>query len=174
MEFEELVKRFSSKIKHLASKTFISSQMIDREDLYQEMVYHLWERWRRGELEGKTDAYIMGSCYFYLKNYLRKNKEKTKIISLNEPIGEGKEEIGELIPDQKPLIDERIDDILFVRRIMQKGLKQREKEVATFLSEGWTLRGIGEKLGISHVMVLKIKKDIEKKIKAQGKPCLSQ
>ncbi|MEW6482083.1 MAG: LuxR C-terminal-related transcriptional regulator [bacterium] len=42
-------------------------------------------------------------------------------------------------------------------------LTQREREVANFLKEGYTLREIGKKLGISHVSVLnkeKIKKNL--------------
>lgn len=168
MDFLELVKRFSSRIKHLSSRTFIPSQSIDQEDLYQEMIYHLWERWRKGEFEGKNDAYIMGSCYFHLKNYLRRFKEKGKIVSLNAPLGEEGISLEELIPDKTSLFEEKIDDVIFIEQMKDKELTRREKEVADLLSQSYTLREIGEKLGISHVRVFKIKKGISKKFKDGG------
>ena len=165
MEFKELVERFSPYIKWLASKSYIPSSAIDKNDLYQEMLFSLWQRWRKGELTNKTDGYIKGSCYFCLKNYLRKFKEKTRLISLQEPLGEDGATIEELIPDPKSLITERWDDAIFIQQMKEKELTRREKEVAEFLSQGYTLRDIGKKLGISHVRVLKIKENIGKKFK---------
>ena len=130
MKFEELVKKFSPKIKRLANRTFIPSKVINKDDLYQEMLSHLWERWRKGELGDKTDSYIIGSCYFHIKNYLRRFKEKTKLISLNEPLGEEGLSLEELIPSQTPLFEEKVDDILFIRKMKKKELNRREKEVA--------------------------------------------
>lgn len=168
MEFDRLVKKFSSQIKHLADKSFIPFKIIDKEDLYQEMLYHLWERWRKGELIDKTDAYIIGSCYFHLKNYLRRFKEKTKLISLNEPLGKEGTSLEELIPGQTSLFEKKVDDVLFIHQMKIKELSRREKEVAELLEQGYTLREIGKKLSISHVRVLKIKKNIGKKFKKRG------
>ncbi|MFH1859938.1 MAG: sigma-70 family RNA polymerase sigma factor [bacterium] len=166
MEFEELAKRFSPYIKYLALKSYIPSSAIDKEDLYQEMLASLWERWRKGELTDKTDGYIKGSCYFVLKNYLRKFREKAKLVSLQEPLGEDDVTLEELIPDQKSLLlPERLDDAIFIQQMKERELTRREKEVAEFLSQSYTLREIGERLGISHVMVLKIKKEMNRKFK---------
>lgn len=165
MEFEELVKRFSPYIRYLSSKSYIPSSAIDKEDLYQEILFSLWERWRKGEFFDKTDGYIRGSCYFTLKNYLRKSKEKVKLVSLQEPLGENGLLLEEFIPDQKPLITERWDDAIFIQQMKEKELTRREKEVAEFLSQGYTLREIGMKLSISHVRVLKIKENMGKKFK---------
>jgi RNA polymerase sigma factor (sigma-70 family) len=168
MEFETLLNKFSRRIKQLAAKSFIKSPAIDKDDLYQEMVYHLWERWRKGELEDKTDAYIVGSCYFHLKNYLRRFKHTTKIASLHDPIGEEGLSLEELIPDQKALFEQRTDDVLFIQKMKEKELTRREKEVTELLSEEYTLREISRKLDISHVRVLNIKKNISKKFKKGG------
>ncbi len=164
MEFGKLLERFSPNIKSLISKTTYLPQFIDKNDLFQEITIHLFERWKRGELEEKTDSYIIISCYFHLKNYLRKHKEKAKIISLNEPVGERGDTLEDLIPDKKPLFDEKIDDAIFIQKLT---LTQREHDVARFLGEGYTLRDIGKKLGISHVMVLKIKEKIKGKFLSQ-------
>ena len=101
MEFSELVKKVSPRIKQLAARIPTFSPAIDKEDLYQEMLFSLWERWRKGEFEDKTEAYIRGSCYFHLKNYLRKFREKVKLVSLQAPLGEDGVPLEELIPDQK-------------------------------------------------------------------------
>lgn len=166
MEFGELVKKFSPQIKHLAARSITSTSVIDKEDLYQEMLMHLWQRWKKGELDDKRDAYIVQSCYFHLRNYLRCHKEKARIVSLNEPIGE-EGTLEDLIPAPIPLFEERIDDAIFIQQMKEKELTRREKEVAELLSEDYTLREIGKKLGISHVRVLKIKENIGKKFKKE-------
>ncbi len=169
MEFKELVDKFSKRIRYLVSNSVIPSQGIGKEDLYQEILIHLWQSWSQGELEGKTDSYIIKGCYFYLKNYLRKFGEKARIINLNEPIDEESDiSLGELIPDPRPLFDERIDNILFIQQMKEKELTRRENEVFELLSQGYTLRDIGKSLGISHVRVLKIKEHISKKFKDKG------
>jgi RNA polymerase sigma factor (sigma-70 family) len=157
MEFFELVKRISSKIRILSSKFSLPSA-IDREDLYQECSLHLWERWRKGELEDKTDAYIITSCWFHLKNYIRRFKKMARIVSLNE--------LEDLIP-KTPLFDKRVDDILFIQQA-KKRLTEREWDVMDLLSQGYTLREIGERLGISHVMVLKIRDSIARKFRSRS------
>ncbi|MEW5768613.1 MAG: sigma-70 family RNA polymerase sigma factor [bacterium] len=169
MEFGELVKKFSPRIRHLAAKSapYIRG-IIDKDDLFQEMLYHLWERWRKGELEGKNEAYIMGSCYFHLKNYLRRYKEKAKVVSLNEPLGEDGISLEELIVGQTPLFEEKVDDMLFIRQMKEKELTRREEEVAELLSQDYTVRAISQKLGISHVRVIQIKENIGKKFKKGG------
>lgn len=175
IKFEQLIKKFSPKIKQLVSKVIINSRSIDKDDLFQEIVYHLWQRWRNGEFVDKTDAYIMGSCYFHLKNYLRRFGDKAKIVSLNEPVGEvGSNSIsikgstlGELIPVIS-LFEQNVEDVLFIRQMKEKELTRQENEVAEFLSQDYTLREIGKKLNISHVRVLKIKENIKKKFKKQG------
>jgi len=166
--FEEIVDEFSARIRYLANRTYIQSQSIGKEDIYQEMLYHLWERWRRSELEDKTDSYIVRSCYFHIKNYLRRFSDKKNIISLNTTIGEGPETLENLIPDTQPLINQRVDDVLFIQGMKDKELSRRENEVAELLGQGHTLREIGAKLGISHVAVLKIKNKMGKKFRKSG------
>lgn len=163
MEFAELVKRFSSYLKRLSNKVAISSHIIGQDDLYQEMLYRLWEGSIRGEFEGKNDAYIRGSCYFHLKNYLRRHTERVNLISLNEPFDEHGNTLEDIIPDQTASFDVRVDDALFIQQMKNKELTRREQEVTELLGQGYTLRDIGKKLNISHVRVLKIKENIGSK-----------
>jgi RNA polymerase sigma factor (sigma-70 family) len=141
----------------------ISSQIIGHDDLYQEMLYHLWEGCIRGEFEGKNDAYIRGGCYFHLKNYLRKTTEHVHLISLNEPFDDEGNTLEDIIPSQTAPFDVRVDDALFIQQMKDKELTRREKEVTELLAQGYTLRDIGKRLNISHVRVLKIKENIGSK-----------
>ncbi len=163
MEFTELVNKFSPYLKRLSNKVTIFSQIIGRDDLYQEMLYRLWEGWLRGEFEGKNDAYIRGGCYFHLKNYLRRYTEHVKLISLNEPLGAEGTTLEDIIPAQTTPFDVRVDDALFIQQMKDKELTRREQEVSELLAQGYTLRDIGKKLNISHVRVLKIKENIGSK-----------
>ena len=74
--------------------------------------------------------------------------------------------MADLIPDTAEPIDEIIDRRLRAEHIGNSGLTGREREVFTRLTDGYTVREIGRRMGISHVMVLKIKKNILKKVKA--------
>ncbi|OIP38755.1 hypothetical protein AUJ95_06375 [Candidatus Desantisbacteria bacterium CG2_30_40_21] len=163
MDFGELVKRFSPYLKRLSNKVIIPSRAIGQDDLYQEMLYHLWERWKQGEFEDKNDGYIRGSCYFHLKNYLRRYTEKVNLISLDEPFGEEGTTIKDIIPDHAAPFDVRVDDALFIQQMKAKELTRREKDVIELLAQGDTLRDIGKRLGISHVRVLKIRENISGK-----------
>ncbi|MBU0701773.1 sigma-70 family RNA polymerase sigma factor [bacterium] len=163
MEFAELAKRFSPYLKRLSMKIAIPSRVIEQDDLYQEMLYRLWEGWMRGEFEGKNDAYIRGGCYFHLKNYLRRHTEYANIISLNEPLNEDGTTLEDIIPDQTAPFDVRVDDALFIQQMKAKELTRREQDVIELLAQGYTLRDIGKRLNISHVRVLKIKENIGSK-----------
>lgn len=163
VEFEKLVKKFSSYLKWLSNKVVIPSRAIGQDDLYQEMLYHLWERWKQGEFDEKNDGYIRGSCYFHLKNYLRRYTEKVDIISLDKPFDEEGNTLMDIIPDHAPSFEVRVDDALFIQQMKAKELTRREKDVIELLAQEYTLRDIGKRLGISHVRVLKIKNNIGSK-----------
>jgi DNA-binding CsgD family transcriptional regulator len=47
---------------------------------------------------------------------------------------------------------------------MNNGFSKREKDVFGLLLEGYTVREAGEKLGISHVMVVKLKNRLINKV----------
>lgn len=49
IKFEQLVKKFSPKIKHLVLKVIINNKSIDKDDLFQKIVYHL--SGKDGEME---------------------------------------------------------------------------------------------------------------------------
>ena len=165
MVFEELVQRISPKLKRITYKLNGHFSFFNEEDLYQEALIHLWQDFCLGKLDNKTNSYILQGCYFYLKNYIRKIRDKSNLVSLNsmtEEDGSNLEEILCLENQKSCLVD--LENKILIQEIQNNGLTQREKEIFFLSLEGLTTREIGKKLGISHVMVIKIKKNLCKKL----------
>jgi RNA polymerase sigma factor (sigma-70 family) len=169
MNFEEILKRLSPTIKRIAYKLKGYSPYINEEDLYQEAMSHLWVDYKEGKLSDKTDSYILQGCYFHLKNYLRKNKTRSLLLSLDGVVydEEGQElRVDNILYWQDP--HSALDEIhvkFFLEQINNNGLTKREKEVFYLALEGLTTREIGRRLGVSHVRVVKLQKKIREKCK---------
>lgn len=155
MAFEELVRRISPVLKRITYKLNGYSTLFNHEDLYQEALIHLWEDFTSGQLKDKTDSYILQGCYFHLKNYLRKAREKATLVNLDDLTANQKE------PQAPP---EDLDTPMIIDGILNNGLTKREKAVFRFCLEGLTLREIGRRIGVSHVMALKIRGQMREKI----------
>lgn len=164
MEFEAVYKKFSVPISRLAKKSRSYSNFINEEDISQEMFIHLWEGYRNGKFQDKTDSYIIQSLWFCAKNYLRKKMNRGIFLSLDEPVNEEGIALRDIIPDQSPSFTDTLENELFIQSIRDNGLSKQEKEVFNLCLEGYNLRAIGEKLGISHVRVFKIKESVRRKI----------
>jgi RNA polymerase sigma factor (sigma-70 family) len=168
MAFETLVHRLSPTLKRIAYKLErISSSAFDHDDLYQEALSHLWLESQAGALADKTDSYILQGCYFFLKNYLRVHDKRRNLVSLDSlVIDEDTEKPGLsevlTLPDSESLRNKVHCDLL-IEAINNNGLTTREKEIFWLSLEGSTTREIGQRLGISHVMVVKLKKSMRNK-----------
>lgn len=163
MEFKAIYKKFSIPITRLAKKSRSYSNFIDEKDIAQEMIIHLWEEWRSGRFKNKTDSYVLNNLWFYSQNYLRKKKEKVVLVSLYEPVGRKGTPLENIILDNSPSFIEVLENKIFIQKIKNNGLTKREEEVFSLRLEGYRLREIGERLGISHVRVFKIQESIRKK-----------
>jgi len=164
MFFEELVKRISPKLKGIAYRLNGHFSFFNEEDLYQEAMVALWQDFQDGTLNDKTDSYILQGCYFHLKNYIRKTSDKMNLLSLDSVINTEDTTLEERLSLENP--ERSFDELnckMLVERLQNNGLTQREKEVFSFCLEGLTTREIGERLGISHVRVVKIKASIRRK-----------
>lgn len=169
MKFEEFLNEYRPSIEKMASSLSKSYTSFDKKDLAQEAYCHLWELFCDNKIEGKNKTYILRSCWFYLKNYLRKNQDSIMPECLDMPIGEDGETLREIIPDietEPKICIERLSAKILVNEIGSNGLTAREKEVFFLCLEGYTTREIGEVLGISHVRVVKIQKNIRDKYEA--------
>ncbi|MFA4888911.1 MAG: sigma-70 family RNA polymerase sigma factor [Candidatus Omnitrophota bacterium] len=166
MEFEVLLKRLSPVIKRISYKVRRRSANCSPEDLYQEALLRLWSEFQAGRLADKTDSYILQGCYFHLKNYIRKYALAINLVSLNNLENQDGQEINldqVLHLDHSLPLREKLHCSMLIDQINNNGLLPREKEVFRLLLEGRTIREIGLSLGISHVMVIKIKKSMLKK-----------
>ena len=167
MAFETLYHRIAPRLKKMAHYYNGHGRFIDGDDLYQEMCAYLWARYPNGAPEGINDAYVIKGCEFHVRNYLRKAKNPVEITSLNLPIGDGGITIADLIPDKGEPVRDVINRRLVADAVRNSGLTLREQEVFSQLADGYTVREIGQRMGISHVMVLKIKKSLLRKWQEQ-------
>ncbi|MBU1121926.1 MAG: sigma-70 family RNA polymerase sigma factor [Candidatus Omnitrophica bacterium] len=164
MEFNELYNSLSGRLNKLATKmkrthgAAISS--IDKDDLYQEMVIYLWEKYRKGVPQEFNDSYLVKGCHFHILNYLRKKRNKVSIVSLDNPINEDGTTVKDILYNRGESVRAAIDNGITMEQIKNNGFSKREKDVFSLLLEGVTVRAAGSKLGISHVMVVKHKKNL--------------
>ena len=166
MTFEELIERISPKLKGITYKIHRSSYSLSEEDLYQEAVLQLWMEYNNGKLADKTDSYVLQSCYFYLNNYIRKVHDKTSSMSMNMSISEesvGSEDVLSLENEASADKERDIDSLM--EKVFKEELDRKEKEVVFFYLQGWTTRKIAERLGISHVSIVKLEGKIREKCK---------
>lgn len=165
-DFCGLVKRISPVLRRITCRLGAHHAAFNHEDLYQEAVMHLWEDFNAGKISDKTDSYLLQGCYFHLKNFIRKNKSKNVAVSIDSlfPDDNGSQDCSYLLED-KAAGDfmRRINDNLLAETIRNNGFTPREKGILELVMHDMTTRQIGGKLGISHVMVVKIMKDIRRK-----------
>jgi len=169
MCFEELVIKLSPVLKRIIYRIRVRYPFLGEDDLFQEALIHLWRDFQKGLLEDKTDSYMLQGCYFHLKNYLRKVKDKNRLVSIEALLGErqgGQEPYDSLFF----LRDERNSDVrselnnkMLAETIMNNGLTSREKYLLLLCSDGLTTRQMGQRLGISHVGVVKMMARIREK-----------
>ncbi len=167
MQFEQTIKRISPKLKAIAYRLNGRSFAFNEQDLYQEAIVHLWSDFQAGRLEDKTDSYLLQGCYFHLQNYIRSKTRKVRLLSLQRRNNaEEKTDLNEfLIADNfdKSIYLDYLNDKFLVEVIRNNGLSPKEKEVINFYAYGLTTRQIGARLGVSHVMVVKMTKIIREK-----------
>jgi len=164
-DFEFILNRIEQKLRKIAKKVNMRYSFFDEDDLYQEALIHLWEKFKKGEISDKTDSYILQGCFFFLKNYIRVICKKTDLCSLSL---EGlNDESGGLTQDKICakggddqfnfiMMDILVEDILVC-------LSERERKVFLLTLDQLTVREIAEHIGVSHVMVVKIEKKIREK-----------
>ena len=157
MGFNELYERISPRLKRIANFYNGRSSFFDRDDLYQEMTSHLWNNFKDGVPEGLNYTYIIKGCEFHILNYMRKEKEKVHKVSMEEPLNENGDTLRETMASNSESLDKIVDKKMLVDYIMNNGFSKREKDVFSLLLEGYTVRETGKNLGISHVMVVKLK-----------------
>ena len=133
------------------------------EDLCQEALAHLWISFQNRKLYDKTDSYILQGCYYHLKNYIRTNADKAKLISMESPIDDEGSTIKDIITSEGASTYNDTEEKGFSESMDIYGLSEREKEIVRLSLKGLTTREIGFELDVSHVTIVKIKKKIRYK-----------
>ncbi|MCX7661496.1 MAG: sigma-70 family RNA polymerase sigma factor [Candidatus Omnitrophica bacterium] len=166
MSFEELVKRISPTLKKITYKLNGHFSYFNDNDLYQEALLYLWQEFSSAKLQDKTDSYILQGCFYYLKNFLRKKREKVKLVSIDSFVKNEEDiDLEEKLPSECYVDSiESLENNLLLEQIQNNDLTKREKEVISLYLEGLTVREIGKKLNISHVRVIRIRNNIKRKL----------
>ncbi len=156
------MKKVAPTLRRITKKLNGHFSFMDDEDLYQEALIHLWVNWNKGSLEDKTDSYILQGCYFHLRNHVRKVQDKAilqSFPSMND------EEMADLELNMNPRVDS-FDDVeqrLQIEALRQNGMGAREELVLGLCLQGLTTREIGDRMGVSHVSIIKIRNRIRER-----------
>lgn len=162
MEFEGLMRRVDFKLWGIAKKLDGRYTAFDDNDLHQQALLHLWEKNKEGEFEDKTDSFILQGCFFFLKNHIRKIHKTIdrNTSSLNTSLDDKGTTLEDLLPSiSKDKVLGEIEAKLLYEGIYTM-LDNRERVVFSLSLDDISGRQIAKKLGISHVMVGKIKRKI--------------
>lgn len=162
--FEHLIKRISPTLKRITYRLNGHFTFFNEDDLYQEALICLWNDFKLGNLFDKTDSYILQGCFFHLKNYIRKTQDKAKLVSIDALVNNEDRSLEEMLSLEAPAqAFERLDSKMLLERINSFSLTQREKDVLSLCMQGLTVREMGKRLGVSHVMIVKLKNRIQDK-----------
>lgn len=168
MTFEELLKILTPTLKRIVYKLRFLNGSWDSDDLFQEAVVHLWKEFENGTLTNKTKSYVLQGCYFYLRNYIRTQSDKARLVSADAPRTQENEEspFEQLMVLESPIDTRELAHCdMLIEAIRNNGLTAREKEVFLFALEGLTTREIGARMGISHVRVVRLSACMREKCK---------
>ena len=167
MDFKILLERITPALRAIARKNVLIG-FYDQDDLYQQMCLHLWQKFSDGMPIGINESYIIRSCEFYLLNFLRKGRRTPSHFSMDSRTSEDGLSFMETIPYTGTCSSDTAGTNISIDEIKSGLLTQKERAVFDLLMKGNTAREAASILGISHVMVLKYKKNITKKIKSRG------
>lgn len=170
--FEALFEQIRQPLKMMVKRLNGHHQELDDEDLFQEASIHLWQRLSNNELFDKNKSYILKSCYFHLKNYLRNKSFSHQLTSLDEPIDENGTKLMDILSNKENPEKSDLENNILIEEINKCNLTNREKDVLRLYLEALTTREIASRLKISHVRVVKLMSRIKDKYK--NKNCCYQ
>jgi RNA polymerase sigma factor (sigma-70 family) len=150
MDFDGVYRRLHPAIERMASRSARPGVNVDRDDLLQEMRLKLWQNLEGGRYLEKSDGFILRGLHFHLLNVLRKESTYRKRVWSSPSI------------DSNALLDgdgpEEIEARTLCGQILERCGSDKARRVLEMISEGRTLREIGDCLRISHVRVHQIRK----------------
>jgi len=164
MSYPDLLKRLSPRLKGITHKLNGKFTFFNEEDLFQEAAVRLWQEFELGRLAGKTDSYILQGCYFHLKNYIRKKYGKKNTLSLEALLTEepGAEDRLSCLSSPEPF--ESLHAGVVEKEMRSACRDKREHEILHLSLQGFTVREIAAELGVSHVLVVRLRKRMRVKL----------
>ena len=139
----------------------LTANLALREDLMQEALIHLWQVQEQNP--GQTKNWYLQNCRFHLLHYLalgRSVDSPKRRASQIQPSDQTEDSDGWLErfeSGESVLQDVSARDILAA---MSTLLSDREMSILQWLSDGVGTREIAKRLGISHPMVIKLRRKI--------------
>ena len=132
-----------------------------REDLMQEALIHLWQT--QEHHPGQTKNWYLRNCRFHLLHYLALGrsvdspKRRASQIQPMQSEDDHEDWLDHLEGNDSVVQDVSARDMV---ASLSKLLSEREMRVLQWLSEGLATREIAKRLGISHPMVVKLRRKI--------------
>jgi RNA polymerase sigma factor (sigma-70 family) len=150
MKFEQFIKEFTPKLKRLINKININPAFISKDDLYQEVIIHLFNQYNKGTLEG-NESYLLTKCFFFLKNYMRRPSWNYYFTKYDEELGIDEKDIAS-----------NIEASLSVEEILNL-CSDKEKEILKLLMQGYSFREVASMYNVSHVTIYNMRDRIYSK-----------
>ncbi len=174
-DFKIFLEKLKVPLKGIIKRINGHHQELDDDDLFQEASIHLWHRFSRNDFLDKNNSYILKSCYFHLKNYLRHKSFSYNLTSLDEKTPDGSGTLQDFLTKDEYLPEPDQEARFLIEDIKSCNLTPREEDALKFYLEDLTTREIASRLGVSHVRVVKLMASIKaryKKWSLIGKPSL--
>ena len=166
-DFKDLVKRLTPKLRAISKKLDGRISFLSHEDLFQEALIYIMNMHKIGALADKTESYVLQGAYYHLQNFIRKINSKTGTISIDSFFSSCEDADEKLsIKDESSVsFLEDLNNRLLADELLNNGFTQKEKELLGFLKEGLTTREIGQRFGVSHVMIVRMTADLRSRCK---------
>ena len=159
--FDVLMQRISPMLQRITQKLNGHFTFMDHEDLFQEALLHLWTDFQDGLLNDKTDSYVLQGCYYHLKNYIRTVQDKAPLVSFGSIVDDEAVSLEEILEAGDVAVFDYVDGKMQVEALLESGLSPKERDVLGLSMERMTTREIGQRLGISHVAVVKFRNKLK-------------
>jgi ATP/maltotriose-dependent transcriptional regulator MalT len=88
-------------------------------------------------------------------------QDKAPLLSLSDVVDEEAVRLEEILEAEDVAAFDYVDGKMQVEALLESGLTQRERDVLALSMEGMTTREVGQKLGISHVAVVKVRNKLK-------------
>jgi RNA polymerase sigma factor (sigma-70 family) len=132
-----------------------------RDDLMQEALIHLWQTQEQNP--GQTKNWYLQNCRFHLLHYLASGRSvDSPKRRASQVLPSDRDDNAEDCLDRLEAADCVLEDVSArdILNSLAKVLSARDMRILLWLTEGAGTREIARKLGISHPMVVKIRRRI--------------